>query len=109
MTIKKIHDENELESILMSDRAVLLKHSPICGLSAAAMKEVQRFAGDHPDVPVFVLDVRAQRQLSRDTAVRLDIRHESPQAIVIRDGAVAWHGAHLGITAEKLSEAFAND
>lgn len=109
MTIEIIHDERELESVLMSDRAVLFKHSPICGLSASVMKEVQRFAGDHPDIPVFVLDVRAQRQLSRDTAARLDIPHESPQAIVIRDAAVAWHGSHLGVTADRLSEVFAGD
>jgi bacillithiol system protein YtxJ len=107
MAIEKIHDQSELESIFQSERAVLFKHSKVCGLSASVMKEVQRFAEAHSDVSVFVIDVRAQRQLSQHAASHLGIPHESPQAIVIRDATVTWHASHFEITAEKLSKAVA--
>lgn len=109
MAIEKIRDRNELESVLGSECAVLFKHSTACGLSAAVFNEVQRFADAHPDISVFVVDVRGQRQLSQHAAAQLGITHESPQAIVIRDAAVVWHASHLDITADKLKEAVAGD
>ncbi|HYW32618.1 MAG TPA: monothiol bacilliredoxin BrxC family protein, partial [Gemmatimonas sp.] len=45
--------------------SVLYKHSPACSISAGAMLEVQAFAREHPDVPVFVVDVLGQQSLSR--------------------------------------------
>jgi bacillithiol system protein YtxJ len=65
--------------------------------------EVQRFLQEHPDVPVYLVDVIRQRPLSREIAAQLGIEHESPQAIVIRAGAVRWHASHYEVTAEALA------
>jgi len=58
---------------------------------------------EHPAIPVYLVDVIAQRPLSREIAARLGIRHESPQVIVLRNGAVAWHGSHSDVSAEALA------
>jgi bacillithiol system protein YtxJ len=35
---------------------------------------------------------------------RLGIRHETPQAILLRDGKVIWNGSHFRITASQLDQ-----
>jgi bacillithiol system protein YtxJ len=66
---------------------------------------VERFVSIHDEVPVYVVDVRAQGPLSQKVALRLEIRHESPQAIVIVRGRPVWNASHFDITAESLESA----
>lgn len=87
--------------------ALLYKHSPTCGLSAMALDEVTAFLGAHPDVPVYQVDVLSSRSLSNEIESSLGIRHESPQAIVFRDGVAVWHGSHRGVNRARLTEAVA--
>jgi bacillithiol system protein YtxJ len=84
--------------------AVGYKHSPICGASAAAHQEVSRFAADHPDVPVCLVDVIRERSLAQAIADALSVPHASPQVIVLRAGAPVWIASHRGIRAETLAE-----
>ncbi len=71
--------------------AVLYKHSPACIISAGAMQEVRTFADDHPDIPVYVVDVLGQRSLSQQLERQLGIEHESPQVIVLKNGKPKWN------------------
>lgn len=99
---RAIRSEEGLDAVLAEPVAVLYKHSPVCGLSARAARQLRAFMEDHPGVPVYMLDVIRDRPLARAVAERLDIRHESPQAFVIRAGTVTWHGSHGAVTAETL-------
>ncbi len=67
------------------------------------MQHVKEFAHANPDVPVYVIDVVASRPLSKAAATRLDVPHESPQAIAIIDGQVVWAGSHWEVTADAMS------
>lgn len=86
---------------------LLFKHSPWCGASAVADRRVRDFSAAHPDVPVFLVDVIAQRDLSRRIATALDVGHESPQVILIRDGRPVWNTSHFKITGDALVDAIA--
>lgn len=97
-----IHDASDLDSVLAEPLAVLYKHSPLCGLSDMAAQQVRSFMAANPDVPVYIVDVIRHRPASQDVERRLSIRHESPQAFVLRMGAVAWHGSHRAVTASAL-------
>ncbi len=65
---------------------------------------MQRFVRDHPDVPVFLVDVLGSRPLSQALAARLGVRHESPQVILLHAGAAGWNGSHSAVTAAALAE-----
>ena len=106
--IRRVDDEEALEGILSQPEAILYKHSPLCGLSAIAVGEVRAFMEDQPDTPVYLLDVIRERTLAREVERRLGIRHESPQVIVLREGAPVWNASHRGVTAEALRSATAN-
>ena len=100
----------QFEALLAAsaDRPVaIFKHSPACGTSYQAYDELEAFLQDGPDAEVFLIDVLVNRQLSRAIAARFHIRHESPQALVIRNGEVRWHGSHYQVTALNVKQALA--
>lgn len=99
----RIHDIEALDALLAEPLAVLYKHSPVCGLSAVAQRQVHAFMAANPDVPVYQVDVIRDGALSREVASRLSMRHESPQSVVLRGGEVVWAGSHRAITAEALA------
>jgi bacillithiol system protein YtxJ len=99
--------EEELDAFLAS-RATgfILKHSTRCPISAAALEEVEAFSRDEPEVPVFLVLVIESRLLSNAVSEKFGVQHESPQAILVRDGAVAWHASHGGITRGEMAGAW---
>jgi bacillithiol system protein YtxJ len=84
---------------------LIYKHSPWCGLSQRAEGEVTRFRAAEPDIPVVQVDVIHEASLSAAIEAGLHVRHESPQAILIQDGRVAWHDSHGRVTAAHLQAA----
>ena len=103
-SLHEIRDSATLSEVLGSDQAVLYKHSTSCPVSAVVIDEVLRFAEKYPTWPVHVVQVIEHRDLSDTVAERLGVRHESPQALVIRDGRCVWHTSHNGITAQRLGQ-----
>lgn len=102
-----VREQTDLDALWREPRAVLYKHSPFCGLSSRAARHVSEFGADHADIPVYIVDVIRSRALSRQVESRLEVRHESPQAIVLRRGEVAWHASHSAITRDSLAAAVA--
>lgn len=105
MTLPSLTTVDEVEALLRAPVAVIYKHSTRCAFSSWAHDEVRRFASQRPDIPVRLVDVVFDRALSLAIAERLDVTHESPQAIVLRDGAVTWHGSHGDVRVAALHKA----
>lgn len=96
----------QLEAMLSAPVAVLFKHSTRCPLSATARAELGR--AHLPGVPFALLDVIAQRAASEALAERVEVRHASPQVLVLRDGRVVWHASHGRVTASAVEAAVAD-
>ena len=85
---------------------LLFKHSTTCGLSAMAAQEVADLLnGAAIDADVFVVDVRGRRDVSNAIAQRLNVRHESPQVLLVQDNVVRWHRSHASVTAQAIAQA----
>ncbi len=97
-------DEMAIESALQESVALLFKHSPRCGTSLRAFREVASFEETGPEIPVYLLDVVSERWLARAVADRLEVRHESPQVILLAGGRPVWHASHGTIRADLLAE-----
>ncbi|MBT8400795.1 MAG: bacillithiol system redox-active protein YtxJ [Rhodothermia bacterium] len=99
--------EDHLEVLLKRSHAepvIIYKHSDICGLSNVAQREVSLFASDDT-APVYKLVVQRARHVSNAIESLFGIRHESPQAIVVRNGRAVYDASHRAISAEALAEA----
>lgn len=86
--------------------AVIFKHSPTCGISAQAFESITAWLnGEVPNADFYVVPVQASRAVSTQLAQKFGIRHESPQALVVDDGQVVWHGSHHRATATSIAAA----
>ena len=97
----------DLVNSALTDPTLIFKHSPLCFTSLVAADEVEAFEADHPDVPVRIVNVFATRGLARWLATLLQVKHESPQAILVARGRARWTASHRGVTRTALAEALA--
>lgn len=79
---------------------VLFKHSLTCPISAAAYREMTQLSAD-----VGIVVVQRARDVSREVAERTGVEHESPQALVLRNGEVVWSASHWSVTADAVNNA----
>lgn len=76
---------------------VLFKHSVTCPISTNVFTEISDVESD-----VNMVIVQTSRDISNEIAERTGIRHQSPQAIVLKDGKAVYHASHYDITAEDV-------
>lgn len=77
---------------------VLLKHSTSCPISAGVFRDVS-----NAEVDINLIVIQKAREVSNAVAEKTGIRHESPQAIILRDGKAVYNASHYDITAEELN------
>jgi len=76
---------------------VIFKHSTTCGISAGVLSEVRGVDGD-----IHMIILQTHRPLSNAIAEWTGVRHESPQAIVLKDGLPVYSASHYDIQPEAL-------
>jgi bacillithiol system protein YtxJ len=101
---------DELEQLLTESGAqplLLFKHSYSCGISAEALDELVGYLNsDRPgSVRYAMVTVQTHRDVSNAVAAKLGVRHETPQALVIRNGRVVWTASHFRVTAKAVDAA----
>ena len=94
-----------VDHALAAREFLVFKHSLICPASARAFTEYEAFVASHQSVPTAWIDVIGERPWSRHVAAVTGVTHESPQALFVRGGKVAWHASHGGITRKALASA----
>src|SRR5262245_2720924 len=103
-----IRQNRDLEQLLdrsKTNPVIIFKHSTQCSISTQAYEEFVDFAIGIPDLICGTLLVIENRSLSKAIAERFGVRHESPQALLIKDGRVIWHASHWSITPDSLGDA----
>lgn len=89
-----------------NEPVLLFKHSYSCGVSAEALDELVSHLSDRTHgVPVAMVTVQTHREVSNAIACRLGVRHETPQALLVRDGRVVWSASHFRVTSRAVDEA----
>ena len=108
-SLQPLTDVAQIDTLLSASpqRAVVLfKHSPTCGISAHVYYNLMPLVRDTQlDANWYLISVRAHRDVSDAIAERLKVWHASPQVIVVRNGAVVWHGSHFGVSARSVLRA----
>ncbi|HXU09473.1 MAG TPA: bacillithiol system redox-active protein YtxJ [Blastocatellia bacterium] len=104
--------ERDLEQLLersKTDPVLIFKHSTQCPISTQAYEEFADFVESVQGLVCGTVLVIENRRLSNSIAERFGVRHESPQAILIKDGRVTWHASHWSISPDSLREALAKN
>jgi bacillithiol system protein YtxJ len=101
--MKQIHQETELrEALNHAGPVFIMKHSTTCPVSQAAFTEYEKFSNENPESNCYFLTVQNARPLSTYIAEEFQIKHESPQAFLFKNGDVKWNASHWKITNSAL-------
>lgn len=110
--LKELKSIQELEHALDESRerpVLLFKHSLTCPISSRAFNELQSYLGNaDPRISYKLITVQTAREVSDEAALRLKLEHQSPQAILVRNGRELWNASHYEITASALDQAIRN-
>jgi bacillithiol system protein YtxJ len=107
--LSHLDDLHALEAAIEESRTrpvLLFKHSRTCGVSFEALDELRAHLETARSPAAYkMITVQSHRHVSDHAAARLGVRHETPQAILIRDGRPVWKASHFRITAGALADA----
>ena len=76
----------------------IFKHSTRCSISRMALDRLERNL--KVNAPAYYLDLLSYRELSNLISERFSVQHESPQVLIIKNGACTLHASHNAITAD---------
>lgn len=95
--------EAQLDELIAQSYTVpvlLFKHSTTCNISAMTINRFeQKWTADPAACICVYLDLLAYRSISNAIAEKTGIIHQSPQAILLKDGAVVYNDSHGAIDA----------
>lgn len=107
--LNQLHSIEALQEVLEESKThpvLLFKHSNACPISSRAYHQFQNYLESaDPNVTYHLITVQTDRPVSNEIESRLGLLHESPQAILIRDGREIWNASHSSITVSSLQNA----
>lgn len=89
---------NDIVAASKGKPQVIFKHSTTCGISRMVLN---MFTGSYVleagSLDIYFLDLLAHRPVSNAVAEKFQVRHQSPQMLVVRNGVVVAHDSHGAI------------
>ncbi|CAN5389746.1 bacillithiol system redox-active protein YtxJ [soil metagenome] len=101
--INSTEELNELFQQSNEKPVVLFKHSLTCPISSGVYQEIS-----NADADINLIVMQRARNVSTALAEKSGIRHESPQAMVIKNGKPVYHASHYDVTASDVEESLKN-
>jgi monothiol bacilliredoxin len=107
--LEPLNDIKSVDAAIAESRerpVLLFKHSRYCGVSCEALDELHSHIESQsaPTVAYRMVTVQTHRPVSDAISQRLGIRHETPQAILLRNGKAVWNASHFRITSRQLDQ-----
>ena len=100
--IKKITEfseiENHIEHIEVKSLRIIFKHSDTCPVSVSASEVIKELSEKFVDLPILMLEVKSQRDLSNKIETHFETRHESPQVLLFKGDKLKEVRNHFSIT-----------
>jgi bacillithiol system protein YtxJ len=99
-------EDTLLEAIKSStEKAILIfKHSTRCSISSMAMSRLENGwdTEEMANISPYYLDLISYRDISNLVADNLNVMHESPQIIIVKDGKSTYHTSHMNISVDAV-------
>jgi bacillithiol system protein YtxJ len=105
---KQLESEMQLQECIARSAEnphVIFKHSTRCIISKMALQQFEEQLDSIPaNVELLYLDLLSHRDISNSIATQLNVHHESPQVIVIKEGKAVFHESHHSIDAATIAQ-----
>ena len=107
MNWNNIESKNQIDQIVKASHdkyQLIFKHSTTCPISSMAKMRLESKWDLTDKVDTHFLDLLSYRPISNFIAESLEVHHESPQMILLRNGEVLLDSSHLDISVEEIKE-----
>ena len=102
-----LQDELQLNEIIENSDTmpqVIFKHSTRCATSSMAKNRIEKNDA-LGETPFYFLDLIKYRNISNKIAEHFQVRHQSPQILVISKGKCIFTESHSGIMFDEIEDA----
>jgi bacillithiol system protein YtxJ len=93
---------NAADAVSHQKPVLLYKHSGRCHICSMAKNRLELYWDPARGIEPYFLDLIAHRDVSNEIANRYQVRHESPQVLLIKNGKCVYHASHGEIDFNKL-------
>lgn len=108
MNWNTLDSEEQLKSIIEESASVpvlIFKHSTRCSISSMAQSRLERqWNFDDENIKAYHLDLIAHRNISLQIAETFGVEHQSPQALLIKNGVCVYNDSHNAISVTEIGE-----
>ena len=97
--LNSVEQLDEISRESQQNPVLIYKHSTSCNISRTALDRLERNykQEETKGLKAYFLDLLSHRDVSQAVAQKFDVVHESPQAIIIKTGKVAYSASHFEI------------
>ncbi len=106
MNWEQLTDLQQLEQLKKASfeaPVLFFKHSTRCSISKMALSRFEREL-NNTTVNFYFLDLLNYRNVSNQIAILFGVEHQSPQVLLIKNGACVYHASHNAIDAQVINE-----
>lgn len=104
----QLTESNKLVKIISQSTIkpiLIFKHSTRCGISRMALKSFEKECNlIEATVDFYFLDLLKHRMISNEISEKLNVQHQSPQVIVIKNKEVIYHNSHYQISVDTIKK-----
>ncbi len=101
--VREMTQLNEIMSLSKWKPIIIFKHSTQCSISDMARNRLeQNWQVTCDEATPYFLDLIVYRNISNEIESRFDIRHQSPQVLLIKDARCTYSASHNQINAIDL-------
>ena len=97
--LKDVETLNKIKTESADKPVVIFKHSIRCSISAAGLGRLERNWNkeEMAEIKYYFLDLINYRPVSQKVEEVFKVAHESPQLLIISNGACIYHASHMSI------------
>ncbi len=101
MDWKILDKESDFDTLIKTSFdqvAIIFKHSTRCGISSFVLRRFERDMDDfNSELNFYFLNLIGHRSISNLIEEKLNVRHESPQVMIVKDGKSIYNVSHSSI------------
>ena len=105
INLTNLDEITDIKTLSTSESIFIFKHSTRCGISRIVKKQFEKLLlPNNNNVKVYYLDLLKYRNVSDAVSEVFQVKHESPQLLIIRNGVAVKHASHYDITTISINK-----
>ena len=105
INLTNLDEITDIKTLSITESIFIFKHSTRCGISRMVKKQFEKLLlPNKNNIKVYYLDLLKYRNVSDAVSEVFQVRHQSPQLLIIRNEVAVKHASHYDITTISINK-----